>query len=263
MALHVITERAWVSDYLQGRLHHGFDLIDVDGLSPGQDGIWCPGHFASLHHMAGADWAFADAVWWTLPGEFLGRHVAYGGVRMVESALEGGPKFVKLARHKYDYFPARMRDAVQFIEDLGERPWADKHEFLVSDPLDIAVEYRVFCTPGRRPVGRTYRAGNWAWGDGEPDDPRAAPAPAAVLEMAHAAAAYIPGSTAVDIAELVSGNLVVLEANPPWCAGFYDLPLADLTAAIVSSQGRPGDVEIPYIPDPGVRAMLSRHRLLR
>lgn len=262
MALHAITERAWVADYLDARLHHGFDLLDVDGLSPGLDGIWCPGHFASLHSMAGVDWAFADAHWWTLPDALVGRRVVMGSAEVIASELEAGERFVKLSRHKYEYFPAQMRTREQFLDDIQDRPWAHLHEFLVSETLDITAEYRVFCSQGRDPVGRTYRSGDWFWGDGEPDDPRAAPAPDRALDLALSADAYIPGSTSVDIAELRDGSLVVLEANPPWCSGFYDLPVDDLTAAIIGSQGRPSDVEVPYVPDPGVREMLKNHRLI-
>lgn len=265
MSLHAITHRSWIAEHLGARHHHGFDLVDVDEFVPGVDAIWTPGHYASLYWMSGSDWRFADVHWWELDGDILGRRVRWS----VDSELPilellGGPKFVKLARHKYDYFQARVRTLEEFLDDIQVRPWSKKHEYIVSDPLEIATEYRVFCPPGRDPIGRTYRAGEWFWGDDDDNDPRARPAPDKVLEFAQEIAPLLPGSPALDIAELASGRLVLIEANPAWCSGFYDLPRDHIVAAVKASQGwTAGDVPVRFIPDTGVRHMLDKHPILR
>lgn len=62
MALHAITQRSWIADYLGATEHLSLDLLDVTGFRSGVDGVWCPGHYASLHALAGVDWAFSDAL---------------------------------------------------------------------------------------------------------------------------------------------------------------------------------------------------------
>lgn len=56
-----------------------------------------------------------------------------------------------------------------------------------------------------------------------------------MLELATAAFSHLRGaaSAAMDIAELADGRLVVIEANPAWCSGFYDMRHAASVAGLV------------------------------
>ncbi|MCA9822565.1 MAG: ATP-grasp domain-containing protein [Dehalococcoidia bacterium] len=247
--LHIITTRPWKADRLGAVLHDDRSAIDTSGFVDGEDAAWLTAGHASMHWAQATDgWGFQDALWWTLPSEFLGRPVAHGPAPAVSEHLQRRPGFVKLARHKYNYFPAKIRSAEDFEHDLTARPWLPKHEFVWSAPMEIDTEYRVWIANGDVLYACSYHTAG--------DDRPTQAAPADALALAGEIALHVPGALAVDIATLRSGQLVVVETNPVWCAGFLAAPREVLETALLASQGR-GAVADRYIPDAAVQQMLT------
>lgn len=254
--LTVINHRAWMSEYLSADLSLGMDLPDTEEMIPGRDGIWCPGHYASLYHLRGDDWTFDDAPdWWTLPGRLLGREVTFVAGRPEID----GDTFVKSARHKVEAFPAAVYDpagldrALDAVSDPEGRTW------LLCDPVDYRSEYRFWVIGGEVRAGACYRDGEWWW-DGE--------APGRVPEEATRFASEVadefPACSAytLDVGVDTNGRWSVVETNPAWCSGFYGVDPEVISEAVVASQGRERPVEA-FVPDCAVADTLSRHRLLR
>lgn len=253
--LHIITHRNWMAEHLGATQHLGFDPVDSTTWVPGRDGLWAPGHHISLMADTGNNWQFQDALWWCLPNELLGRPVTHGPLPQALAAVPDDGAFVKLARHKYDYFTAGHRSPEEFTRDVDARPWGHLHEFVVSGHLDITDEYRLWVSNGGVLFGCAYRHGDWTWGD---EDCREVPAPAGATSIAQEVASGIPGTYCVDVAHCRDGSWAVIETNPAWCSGFYAAPREVLETAIVNSQGH--DVHDPFIPDPAVQEILRRRR---
>ena len=250
MALHIVTTRPWKAERLGAEPHDPAGVIDTSAFVDGVDAVWLPASAASVHWATARDgWSFQDALWWRLPEALLGRRVVHGGEEDVRDRLRSGPGFVKLARHKYDYFPARMRTCQEFEHDLQARPWLPLHEFVWSEPMEIVAEYRVWAAAGRVLYGCDYPVDR-------PERPDFAPAPPEVLAFAARAAGSARGALVIDVGRAPAGGLVVIETNPVWCAGFLGAPREVLAEALLASQGRAG-VADPYVPDAAVQQMLA------
>lgn len=249
--LHIVTTRPWKAERLGARLHAGSDALDTARFIEGEDAAWMPASHASLHWAQSTDgWGFQDAIWWHLPQEVLGRKVVHGTAETIAELLDPGVGFVKLARHKYDYFPAKVRTLAYFRHDLGARPWLPLHEFVLSELLEIEAEYRVWIADGQVLYGCSYPV------DGDRAALNQGIAPSDVLARAGDVAQCVSGALAVDVAKLRSGRTVVVETNPVWCAGFLTAPREVLATGLLASQGRENVVD-RYVPDAAVRLMLA------
>lgn len=238
-----VTYSSWKAEFLDAKQSLGFDL-------PDDDVVWCPGHYASPMYLAETH-QFEDTFWWTLDSEYLGRNVTHCMSAEEAADLLNARKFVKLARHKYDYFPAGVRSS----EDM--RDAKPQHEYIVSDVVDIVDEYRSWVIRGTVEDYSCYHMGDWWW-DNEGID--------AVLPEEHrilaenAAVDLNHSAVTVDTATLSDGRSIVVETNPTWCSGFYTARPEVVREAVALSQG---GVSQLFIPDTQVQAALKNHPLVR
>ena len=259
MTLHMITHRTWMTEEMSAKQHLGFDLIDTDSFVEGVDALWSPSHYVSLHILSGQKWSYQDTYWWTLPKHLLGRKIVYGSADDISKELRLGDRFVKLARHKNDYFPAKIRSLDQFNKDIEVKSWCPDHEFISSEVIDIKEECRFWSYDGEIVAGDTYRRGDWFYGDEnfiedhEPKD--------AFYQKAKEVTKYVPGSWSVDIGMDSDGNTFGIEMNPSWCSGWYRGNANSVKKSIFSSQGY--SVADPFYPDKASQYILSKNHLLR
>lgn len=271
--LTVVTHKTWRADFLGARSVPDDALVDTSTFVEGADGVWCPGHYAALLSLSGADWQFDDALWWTVSPELLGRHVVFCPDAEAVTAVFGVPdgassgsfagperKFVKLARHKYGHFVAKTRTAGEFGAELSGRPFLTDHEFIVSDPVDIFAEHRVWVVDGEVAASSCYRLGPWTWGEGQSNPVVGLPPDHRDLAL-EATRQLGLAAAVVDTATLDSGRSIVIEANPPWSAGFYSAPREAVTATVLKSQGRNRNVPV-FRPDAAATRIVRASPLL-
>ena len=173
------------------------------------------------------------------------------GARML---LESGPVFVKLADAKRRDLPARRyRDAREFDSALKAVDGPEHLQLLAtSEWFDIDSEYRVFTR------GRAALTTSAYWVQDEPWSPllhthRAsfhAQAGQYVAEVLNGLPeADVPPAAVLDVARLVDGRLVVLEANQSWGSGLYGCdPHAALEAVLAANAEH--DERWLWRPDP-------------
>lgn len=258
----LVSERAWMADYLGARLEHGIDLLDTRNWTTGVEAAWAPGHHVSLHVLSGIDpsWLFSDPPWWTLPTDLLGRRVVVGdGAAIVDELDAAGPLHVKLSKHKYDRFTAAIRSSSDLRDAIAADPTLANHELLASGIVDIETEYRCWTIDGNVLEVCCYRDGEWSWGASDNVAPKP---PQTVLDAAAEAGRLLGGGMAVDVATTAGGGCIVVETNPAWCSGFYGADPEVISSCLRASQGR-GAVSHPFVPDAAVANRLALHPLLR
>lgn len=244
----------WRADYLGAGYSDGSSLIDTSVLVDARDGIWHPASFASLYFLRGDSWRFQESPWWLLSADLLGRDVEYCSLaETVAARLREGSLFVKLAKHKYSYFPAQVMSGCVFQSFLSASPILRRHDFIVSSVIDTVEECRnwiIDCEVRAQSV--FARQGEcWSGGPGLESDHLSEHA-----RVALAAARELSLDVAVfDTVILQGGGVVIGEGNPPWCADFYTAPADVINEVVIRSQGRRIGGML-YEPDEAVRYSL-------
>ena len=275
--IRVVTQRNWMVDELRAAMAgSGWTVQQHYGLSaPPADGAvtWMPGAFAArLHHQGLCPRLSSPggALLSLMPHELTGREVALFPAAL--AMLEPSEGFWKLADSKDDRFPAAWRTADQLAADLAAAqipPAAMLH--LTDVRLDLVAEHRAVV------VGQTVLTGSFYTDlSGRPhDDPSFAQPAAAgrartaatgfaseVVSRLHALGLTGPPSYTLDVGlDRISGQWVVVEANPIWSSAWYGSnPTLFVTALITDQMTDPGIWE--WKPDPVLSERVARMRPL-
>lgn len=262
MTLAVVSHSTWRAEELHAESSLGFDLPNTSYMVTGEDGIWCPGSIASMMYIAGDDWQFEDCKWWNLPASLLGRNVKLcnGYTELMEYMGEvKSDKFVKLARHKYDFYPAKIRSSKDIIKE--QEPSLEKFQYIVSDIVDIKEEHRVFVIDGKAVESSCYRSGDIFYGDSDLSHINLSYEGMVIAEKAsHELSLNV---AVIDIAILSDGCHIVVEGNPPWCSSWYSVEPETVIEAVKRSQGRRVHKDRLFLPDIAVRKMYGAHMAVR
>lgn len=259
MTVTVITHSRWRAEELDAVFDLGFDLPDTSYMINGEDGIWCPGHIASMMYLAGDDWGFQDCTWWELPEELLGREVVYcKSYTELMEGVRGREAFVKLARHKYETYPAKVRAPADLVTE--QSPVLEGFAFLIQPVRDIVEEHRVLVIDGTVADSSCYRLGDAFYGD---VDFSGVSLPDGYSQLAIGASKELGyRASMIDIATTRDGSIMIVEGNPPWSSGWYDMATKPVREGIVISQGRNIDSNDLFKPDRSIRSRFERHPMV-
>ena len=232
MTLHIITHKNWMAQDLDATQSFGFDL---PALTPGDDQVWMPEFYAARYLHSGVELPLSTTVGWHnwLPETMLRRRVT----KTILFALTQQPDvfgYVKLEDLKDDRAAAQWTSTHAYAELLIQLGAPGGTGILVADTLhEIAVEWRAIVAGGvvldyscyidNQRTGASSRVGDRGAMDGR------------IAEFAQQAAGRLPehmGTCALDVAELADGSLMVIEANPIWCANWYSADPQHVRAAL-------------------------------
>lgn len=256
--LRVVTSASWVArDFATaGLLPVAADLgLDV-AADVSRTAWWCPGMFAARLARSGARVRFLGppAHWQgAMAREVLGRDLRAATLGDLRRGPGGsGGVFAKVADIKVQAVPAQWWvSEAEFLRACGEVGLPDSTPALVTGTfLDLVEEHRCFVTAGQVTAASIYRLGEvtWdAWESGE--QPSSAEAVAFAGTVLASLTAQPPGWV-LDVGRTRSGEFVVVEANPSWCANPYHCDPLGAVRSIVAGQDPAGGAA-EWVWEPG------------
>jgi len=200
---------------------------------------WMPTEVAARFARAGAELNLAtiDAHWLTtLPEDLLGRDIWVGTARQ---ALDLGMKelaYCKPAEVKISAAPAQWIEVDYFVNSLLQLGVPEEIKIQVTKTfLDIRYEYRCFVNQKQVTTIATYLTPTGVFG--QDGFTRNLSGEVLAADYAQRAVAAIgenqPCAYTLDIAELATGELVVMEANPVWASNPYDCDKTEVVKAVI------------------------------
>ena len=253
--LRVVTTARWLPAELAAAAPADLEVVADLGLDLERgvgDGTswWCPQRWAARLLASGVDPGFCTpgpGFTADLPAGALGRPVEvypYGLLRRAMRRDEPvddihrwmrGPVHAKLAEAKRDALPATVyRSLVGFINAADAAGLPGEALVQLSEPVDMVTEARCFIVDGTVTAASVYLDGGVTW-----DGFDRVPDPGWAAEFAQLVADHADGQPpayCLDGARLASRDLVVVEANPVWCANPYHADRAPVVEAILASQ---------------------------
>lgn len=248
MTLHLVCHPNWMVQELSSatstQVKHSFGL-DVPVYEAG-DAWWIPQQMAAkfIRSMEAEGLRLPNFIspgplWLnSVPEEFLARTVK---TMTAKKAIKHAPNWAwwKAAEAKIDWFPAAPREKDVFLEAAGKLP-PETMVQSADSTLFINTEFR-FHVLGSEPVtGSAYlqmvpgsRLGHSYYDGLTTDESELAEAADFVREVL--AEVESPHAFTLDVARLVSGRFVILEANPIWCSAWYGSDIDEVARLTVES----------------------------
>lgn len=248
MTLHLVCHPNWMVQELSSatniQVKHSFGL-DVPVYGPG-DAWWIPQQMAArfMRSMEAEglplpNFTSPGPLWLnSVPGEFLARKVR---TMTVKKAVKNPPDWAwwKAAEAKIDWFPAAPREKDVFLEAAEKLP-PETMVQTADATLFINTEFRFHVLDGEPVTGSAYlqmvpgeRLGHSYYDGLTTDSGELAEAAKFVRQVLAEVAS--PHAFTLDIARLVSGRYVVLEANPIWCSAWYGSDIDEVARLTVES----------------------------
>lgn len=254
--LRVVTPAGWLADEFAVAAPATVEVVHDYGFDVPADAAglfwWCPQQFAVRLLASGVDPVFSAPgpdFAAELPMEVLGRRVEVFPFGLVRRSARTGqpidgtgrwlakPVHAKLAEAKLSRLPAAVyQDLAGFVAAGETAGLPDNASVQLSDPVSLAVEARCFIVDGQVTASSVYLADGVTWDgfDVVPDSRWAATFADDVI----ADLTDLPAAFALDVARTPDDELLVVEANPAWCANPYHADRAAVLEAILASQQR-------------------------
>lgn len=246
----VATHKNWIADEFADTgyvdVKHSFGL-DVP-IFPEDKSVawWMPTEVAARFARSGAELNLAtiDAEWLTrVPKVLLGREVWVGTAR---KALELGisyPAYCKPAEVKISAAPAQWIEVDYFVNNLLQLGVPEETKVQVTSTfLDIKYEYRCFVNQGSVVAVATYLTPEGIFGQDSFTRNVAGEERAQEFaqEVTSVMGADQPCAYTLDIAELATGELIVMEANPVWASNPYDCDKLEAVKSVITGSRTQG-----------------------
>lgn len=275
--LHLVSQQRWMAQELAGN-GIGIPVMRCFGLDipthTEADAWWMPAQWAARAGLAGARMSLsAPGPRWlaSLDRTVLGREVRACTVRDLGD-LPNVAGWCKPAEAKIDGFTAGWRSKAGLfaaVEAVGmpQDAWIQ----WCPDRLDLVAEYRCHVMDGDVRTVSPYLVDGYTYYDMVDGGPGATRlGNTCEQNTAHLLAQSVvddlgragqPAAYVLDVGFTLSGQCVVVEANPAWCSAWYGAAI-DAAVTVISRSCRP-DGPWRWRPDPYLLARARRATRLR
>lgn len=268
MKLIVVTDRNWMQQELASNSR--VETLRSYGLEVPQhaqeDAWWIPQSPATRFQLSGMQWRLqSPGPRWMeqLPLKYAGRDIRVLTFGELKSLPREHTAHIKFAEAKSEVLQASVQSVGEAVDLLLAANTPDDSLLQLSEALDLGDEWRFWIRNNQVVASSRYlhRVGGAEVTYYDQEEARGEG-----YEQAHHLASEVaaridaPDGYVLDVALTVSGQALVIEANPAWCAAWYGSEIDGVVDAVLAAN-EPNE-RWAWHPDASLLRRYSRQRAL-